>query len=70
MKLCLKQDIVKSMNANASTIYYDLPYVFKTNELEDLYELVENAPIAYSLEFEESPCYPNGLALRLKRLED
>lgn len=69
MVLQLEKDIVQEINNETAVISYDLPYVLKTNELESLKTLVENAPIAYSLEIKESPCYPSGIFICLENLE-
>lgn len=69
MVLDLEKDIVQEINKKSAIISYDLPYVLKTDRMEKLINLVENAPIAYSLDIEDSPCYPGGIFLRLECLE-
>ncbi|MBQ3145304.1 MAG: hypothetical protein IJB90_01790 [Clostridia bacterium] len=65
MDLNLEKDIVAEINNETATISYDLPYVLLKEQWNSLVNLVENAPIAYSLEMTESPCYPGGVFLRL-----
>lgn len=67
--LDLERDIVSGINMNFSIFSYDLPYVLKTDQMEKLLNLIENAPTAYSLDIEESPTYSGGMILRLIRLE-
>lgn len=67
--LDLEKDIVQEINMKHSIISYDLPYVLKTDRMENLINLVENAPTAYSFDIKESPCYPGGIFLRLECLE-
>lgn len=69
MVLDLEKDIVREINKKTALISYDLPYVLKTDQLENLINLLKNAPTAYSLDVEESPCYPGGIFLRLEHLE-
>lgn len=69
MVLDLERDIVKEINKYSKIIAYDLPYVLKTDRMENLITLVENAPTAYSIEIKESPCYPGGIFLLFKCLE-
>lgn len=69
MPLDLERDIVQEINMKHCIISYDLPYVLKTDRLENIFNLVENAPTAYSLDITESPNYPGGIFLRLECLE-
>lgn len=48
MVLDLEKDIVREINKKTALISYDLPYVLKTDQLENLINLLENAPTAYS----------------------
>lgn len=65
MDLNLEKNIVAEINNETAIISYDLPYVLLKEQWDSLVNLVENAPIAYSLEMTESPCYPSGVFLRL-----
>lgn len=69
MVLDLEKDIVREINRKSAIISYDLPFVLKPDLMENLINLVENAPTAYSLDIKESPCYPGGIFLLLERLE-
>lgn len=69
MVLELEKDIVQEINKETAIISYDLPHVLTTNELESLENLVENAPVAYSMDIKKSPCYPGGIFICLENLE-
>ena len=69
MKLDLEKDIVSEINKETAIISYDLHSVLLKEQWDSLVNLVENAPIAYSLEMTESPCFANGVFLRLVNLE-
>lgn len=66
----LEKDIIREINKKNPTISYNLSYVLKTDQLENLKTLVENAPTAYSIEIMKSTMYPSGIFLRMVRLEE
>lgn len=65
----LEKGIVQHINQESAIIGYDLPYALTTKRLENLEDLVGNAPVAYSMEIKESPCYPGGMFIYLENLE-
>jgi len=67
--LHLEEDIVQDINQNSAVIGYDLPYVLTPKQLENLENLVENAPVAYSIDMKESSIYPSGTFIRIENLE-
>lgn len=69
MELDLEKDIVESINLNPAIISYDLNYCLTKSKWDSIVALVENAPTAFSIEMTESPCYKNGIFLRLVNLE-
>lgn len=68
MVLNLEKDIVQTINDEEALFFCDLPYVLDTNRLESIRSLVENAPVAYSLEIKESPCYHCGMFIVLEKV--
>jgi len=70
MELNLMRDIVEEINNNTYIITYDLPYVLTKEEVEEIENLIENAPEAYSFEMFPSPCFDGGVFLRFTRLDD
>ena len=69
MTASLVKEIVASINQEQDSIFFDLPYALTKEQIESLENLVDNAPLAYSFEIKESPCYSNGTLLLLVLLE-
>ena len=45
------KDVVCTINRGFYAATYDFPYALTPKELEELIEIVDNAPVAYSLSF-------------------
>lgn len=69
MNLDLEKDLVQEINNQTAVISYDLPYALTTSQWENLELLVENAPIVYSMDAKESPCYQGGTFLVFERID-
>lgn len=69
-KLDIKKDIINLINNRTPHAAYWLPYVLKTELLDEIISIVDNAPDDYILDIKENPKCPTGMSLVLTLVED
>lgn len=65
----IEKDIIRDINKKIHTASYDLPYVLTSAQTAELFDMIEKAPTAYSINIEESATFPSGIFLSMERLE-